>query len=160
MAALDRFKKAQHSAEGFASALNEIRAGAKTGHWIWYVFPQLRGLGTSPMSRTFGIADEAEAAAFLRDPELRSRYATITQAVVEQLRAGTSLESLMGSEIDAMKLVSSLTLFGHVAKALAVEEDSTAFAVVASAADDVLAAAAREGFPPCAATLQRLHAPR
>jgi uncharacterized protein (DUF1810 family) len=66
MSRLTRFMSAQNAAEaGFASALDEIRSGRKQGHWIWYVFPQLSGLGTSALSRTFGIDGEEEAIEFL-----------------------------------------------------------------------------------------------
>ena len=161
MSRLQRFKNAQNSSHaGFKSALNELRAGGKRGHWIWYVFPQISGLGTSGPSRTFAIDGEQEAVEFLRDSELRSRLFTITSAIAEQLRAGsaTSLTALMGSEIDARKLVSSLTLFGHLARKLDQTDGSDAFLRLANVADDVLAVAAAEGYPPCAYTLRRLRA--
>jgi len=94
---------------------------------------------------------------FLRDPELRSRYLAIAQAVAEQLRSGKSLRALMASDIDARKVVSSLTLFRHVARKLFEAEGTAAYSSVADVADDVLAAAAAQGYPPCAYTLQRLH---
>jgi len=157
VARLDRFKHAQASSfAGFAAALEEIRAGGKRGHWIWYVFPQVRGLGTSGTSQTFAIDGEEEAAAFLRDPELRSRILTITQAVATQLRSGTPLRALMGSDVDAKKVVSSLTLFGAVAKTLHGTDGLDVYEVLAAAADDVLALAARQGYPACALTRQRL----
>jgi uncharacterized protein (DUF1810 family) len=102
---LERFKVAQDSPEGgFASALQEIQAGGKRGHWIWYVFPQLAGLGSSGLSHTFGIDGRREAAAFLHDPELRSRLLTITEAVATRLRTenAASLRTLMGSHTDAL----------------------------------------------------------
>jgi uncharacterized protein (DUF1810 family) len=157
MSRLDRFKAAQDSSRsGFQSALGEIQAGAKRGHWIWYVFPQLAGLGSSPLSQSFAIDDEEEAAEYLQDAELRSRLLTIASAVAEQLEAGKTLRGLMGSEIDAQKVVSSLTLFGHVAKKRHDIEGIDAYDAVARIADEVLAAAASQGFPPCAYTLRRL----
>ena len=126
MSRLERFKSAQDSADsGFESALEEIRAGRKRGHWIWYVFPQLSGLGTSGFSHSFAIDGEEEAIAFLHDEKLRSRLLTIATAVVEQLKShkATPLRALMGSDIDARKVVSSLTLFGRVAKKLHAAED-------------------------------------
>ena len=159
MSRLDRFKWAQASADsGFDAALAEIRSGAKRGHWIWYVFPQLAGLGASPTSRHFAIADEAEATEFLRNPELRSRFLTITTAAAERLdaRQPASLRLLMGSETDARKLVSSLTLFRHVAEKLYAAERQDIYAQIASMADDVLRTAAREGYPPCEHTLTEL----
>ena len=116
MSRLDRFRDAQNSSDaGFESALDELRRGRKSGHWIWYIFPQIAGLGTSDAARTFALEGEEEAAEFLRDTELRSRLLTIASAVADQLRTGRtqSLRALMGSDIDARKVVSSLTLFGH-----------------------------------------------
>ena len=157
MSRLDRFKAAQDSSRsGFQSALDEIRAGAKRGHWIWYVFPQLAGLGSSPLSQSFAIDNEEEASEYLQDAELRSRLLTIASAVAEQLRKGKTLRGLMGSEIDAQKVVSSLTLFGHVARKLRAVDGTNAYDSVAKVADEVLATAASQGYPPCAYTLQRL----
>jgi uncharacterized protein (DUF1810 family) len=159
MTQLERFKSAQNSPHaGFASALDEIRTGRKTGHWIWYVFPQISGLGSSGYSQSFAIQGEKEAVEFLQDSELRSRLLTIATAVADQLRTRktTSLGALMGSDIDARKVVSSLTLFGHVAKTLYEVEGLDAYKAVADVADEVLAAAATEGYPPCAYTLRRL----
>src|SRR4029079_17352418 len=103
MSRLERFKEAQNASHaGFESALAEIRAGGKRGHWIWYIFPQLDGLGTSGNSRAFAIEGEKEAADFLRDLELRSRLLTVATAVAEQLKTGKtpSLRALMASDID------------------------------------------------------------
>lgn len=154
---LQRFKDAQSQrGSGFESALAEIQGGRKLGHWIWYVFPQLAGLGRSAMSQIYGIDGVAEAEAYLRDPLLRGRLLTITLAVAEQLRRRMSLESLMNSSIDATKLVSSMTLFGHVAKRLQAAERLDDCASLARIADEVLAKADVEGYPPCAFTLERL----
>ena len=82
MARLDRFRDAQadtHS--GFAAALGELEAGRKTGHWIWYVFPQLAGLGQSMTAVHYGLADAAEAADYLRDPVLGERLVAAAAAV-------------------------------------------------------------------------------
>jgi uncharacterized protein (DUF1810 family) len=169
MSRLERFKRAQDAPyAGFESALNEIRSGGKRGHWIWYIFPQLDGLGMSATAHEYAIDGEAEAAAYLRDRQLRGRLLLMTDAVAEQLATGSStsegkalrLSTLMGSEIDAKKLVSSLTLFAEVARRLAAEgaesEDAKACASMASAADRVLAIASSQGYPPCAFTLRRL----
>jgi uncharacterized protein (DUF1810 family) len=161
MSRLERFKTAQDTRHaGFDQALAEIRAGAKTGHWIWYVFPQIAGLGMSGASQAYAIADEAEAAEYLEDPVLRSRLLEIATAVAERLRMGrpASLLELMGSEIDARKVVSSLTLFGQTAKTLHARERLDAYAAVAAVADEVLRAAAAQGYPPCRHTLHRLGA--
>lgn len=156
-ARLQRFKDAQDQrGSGFESALAEMQSGRKRGHWIWYAFPQLAGLGHSSMSQTYGIDGIAEAEAYLRDPILRRRLITITLAVAEQLRRGVSIESLMNSSIDAAKLVSSMTLFEHVAKRLQATDDLGEFASLARIAAEVLAKADAEGYPRCAFTLSRL----
>ena len=161
MARLDRFRQAQDSSHGgFESALHEVHAGAKRGHWIWYVFPQIAGLGMSAASRAYAIEGEPEAIEFLRDGELRSRLLTITEAVAGQLRAGHRLAALMGSDIDAKKVVSSLTLFGHLARKLAADEGIEAFVALATVADEVLTLAAGQGYPPCTFTRRRLQAPQ
>jgi uncharacterized protein (DUF1810 family) len=152
---LERFREAQdRTGSGFESALREMLEGSKRGHWIWYVFPQLSGLGTSSLSRTYGIRGLAEAEEYLRDPILRSRLLTITTAVAGHARRGTSLGTLMGSSIDARKLVSSLTLFGHVAKLRG--RESPAYESLAAIAGEVLDAAARQGYAQCQYTLDRL----
>jgi len=143
---LDPFLDAQNATfAGYATALAEIRAGRKRSHWIWYVFPQLAGLGQSAAAQAYGIAGRAEAVEYLRDPILRARLLEITNAVRDELGRGVPLATLMGADIDALKLVSSMTLFAAVARDL---DD----AALASAAEDVLARAGAEGFPPCAFT--------
>jgi len=157
MGGLDRYLDAQDGpGSGFDVALREIRAGGKRSHWIWYVFPQLAGLGTSGMSVRYAIADRAEARAYLRHPVLGKRLATITAAVAEQARRSRPLDVVMGSSIDATKLVSSLTLFARVARELHAAEPLDAWRDFADVADEVLAIAAREDRPPCRATLERL----
>lgn len=153
---IERFRDAQSSpADGFDAAHAELKSGGKRGHWIWYIFPQLDGLGSSPQARRFALSG-AEAEEFLRDPELRSRLLAITATVAAQLGAGRSVPGLMGSEIDARKLVSSLTLFRQVAAALHDRDGLDEHDAVARAASDVLEIAAAQGYPPCAYTLQRL----
>ena len=71
---LERFVLAQEKHGSFDRALAELKAGEKTGHWIWWVFPQLKGLGTSHNSTYYGLADEEDAAAYLAHPVLGSRY--------------------------------------------------------------------------------------
>ena len=156
---LDRYLEAQNQPHmGFASALAEIRAGGKQGHWIWYVFPQLAGLGRSGPSLRYAIADLSEARAYLQHPELRPRLLAITSAVAEHARQGHRLVDVMGSSIDATKLVSSLTLFGQIARQVYVVEGLEAYRDFAAASDDVLAAAAEQGYPPCRFTLDRVGA--
>ena len=120
MATLQRFTSAQDAPHsGFDAALAEIRAGGKRSHWIWYIFPQLAGLGRSSIARTYAIRDLAEACDYLRDPLLRARYEEIAGVVSNQLARGRALEDLMGGSTDALKLVSSLTLFRAAAQNLA-----------------------------------------
>jgi uncharacterized protein (DUF1810 family) len=157
MSRLDRFRTAQASPhDGFETALEEIAAGRKQSHWIWYVFPQISGLGRSGAARLFGIEDENEALEYLRDRELRGRLLTIAQAVADQLARGVPLRVLMGSEIDALKVVSSLTLFGDVAARLSQRETHDGLDALASTARQVLAAAEAQGYPACAYTRGRL----
>ncbi len=158
MSRLERFKTAQKSpGSGFETALAEIRAGRKRSHWIWYIFPQLAGLGTSAASRSFAIEGEDEAEEYLRDPLLRARLLEITAAAAGQLQDGTtSLAELMGSEIDAQKLVSSMTLFGIVARKLHGIEGLDEYEALADVADQVLTVAASQGYPACAITRRML----
>lgn len=126
---LDRFVQAQVGT--FDAALAQLKAGRKTGHWIWWVFPQLRGLGTSHKSTFYGIADETEAAAYFAHPILGSRYRECVRVVHGHLcQAGVATLTLMGSEIDVLKLRSSLELFLKVSP---VEE-----ADLRSQAEDIL----------------------
>lgn len=112
---LDRFIEAQNAAHGgYADALAEIRAGGKRSHWIWYIFPQPAGLGSSPMSVFYGIASRDEAVAYINHPVLRHRLFEITRAVADHVNAGIPLLTVMGSEIDVLKLRSCLTLFGDL----------------------------------------------
>lgn len=149
---LERFHQAQASSHaGYNTALSEIRQGRKTSHWIWYIFPQIEGLGRSSTARAYALRDLAEACAYLRDPILRARYEEITGAVAEQLSRGRPLEELMGSKIDALKLVSSITLFRAAARSLA-NEDPT-FDALAQRCKSILEQAAAQGYPPCTQTL-------
>jgi uncharacterized protein (DUF1810 family) len=103
-------------------AFRELQAGRKTSHWIWYVFPQLAGLGRSSTAVYYGLAGGEEAADYLCDRVLGERLVAAAAAVRTHLADGKAravrLEELMGSQIDALKLVSCMTLFRHVAKTL------------------------------------------
>jgi uncharacterized protein (DUF1810 family) len=103
---LQRFADAQ--ARVYDGALRELRAGHKTGHWIWFIFPQLAGLGRSETSRYYGILSLDEARAYLVDPVLGPRLLECVAAVLAA--PGRSAEAMLGS-VDAMKLKSSMTLF-------------------------------------------------
>ena len=152
MADLERFRAAQDDpGTGLATALRELRAGRKTSHWIWYVFPQLAGLGRSPTARRFGLADAGVAAAYLRDPVLGPRLAEAVAAVHAHVVGPrpVRIETLMGSHVDGLKLVSCLTLFRHVARALGGGEPRSQWVGLATQAEAILGAAAAEGIPPC-----------
>jgi uncharacterized protein (DUF1810 family) len=94
---LDRFIKAQELT--YAGALAELKAGAKRGHWIWWILPQMRGLGTTEYSVFYGIADKAEATAYLAHPVLGARYRECVAVIHGQLCQGRVAPlTLMGSE--------------------------------------------------------------
>jgi uncharacterized protein (DUF1810 family) len=109
---LRRFVAAQDERGVYDAALAELRRGRKTSHWMWFVFPQIHGLGLSSMSRKYAIASMAEAAAYLRHPVLGPRLVECSE-VVAQTRGRTAEEVFGG--IDAQKLHSSMTLFLHAA---------------------------------------------
>lgn len=107
---LERFVTAQ--AEDYSRALAEIKDGRKRSHWMWYIFPQLAGLGSSPTSQLFGIKSLAEARAYLAHPVLGPRLREIAQAALDV--EGRTAYELFGSP-DDLKLRSSATLFAAVA---------------------------------------------
>lgn len=107
---LSRFIEAQASAWPIARA--ELLAGRKQSHWMWFVFPQLAGLGSSPMAVHYAIASEEEARAYLADPVLGARLREGVAAVLSH--RGQRAEAILGG-IDALKFRSSLTLFEAVA---------------------------------------------
>ena len=114
--ALERFVKAQECT--YESALAELKAGRKTGHWIWWIFPQLKGLGTSHNSTSYGLADETEAKAYFQHPPFGVRYRECVSIVHGHLcQGGVEPLTLMSSEIDVLKLRSSLKLFLKIAPA-------------------------------------------
>lgn len=106
---LQRFVDAQQGIH--AAALEELRQGAKRSHWMWFVFPQLRGLGHSSMAHHYGIGGLDEAAAYLAHPVLGARLIECTRAVLEH--EGLTLHRIFGSP-DDLKFVSSMTLFSSV----------------------------------------------
>lgn len=109
---LERFVKAQDSVYGsYNDALNEIKTGRKTGHWIWYVFPQIKGLGHSYNSEYYGISGEDEARAYINHPVLGSRLRDITQALLDI--DGHSAYAILGRP-DDLKVQSCMTLFDIV----------------------------------------------
>lgn len=103
---LERFIEPQE--QDYEQALKEIRNGRKVSHWIWYIFPQLRGLGKSYMSDYYGIRDLDEAKAFLQDPYLGKHLQEISEALLNL--DNDNATQIMGRQ-DDMKLKSSMTLF-------------------------------------------------
>jgi len=109
---LERFVSAQNSEDTYRHALGELRGGRKTTHWMWFVFPQLAGLGRSRMSRTYAISSTEEAAAFLRHPVLGPRLLEGAGALLDVQDRRAS--EILGA-VDAQKLQSSMTLFMRAA---------------------------------------------
>src|SRR6478672_2807659 len=105
---LARFLEAQDSAGTYQQALQELRDGHKRSHWMWFVFPQIAGLGRSPISRRYAIGSLDEAAAYLGHPVLGPRLLACAAALNKV--EGRSADQIFGS-IDAVKLRSSMTLF-------------------------------------------------
>ena len=119
---LTRFLSAQEAAvDGYSQALAEIRSGRKVHHWIWYIFPQLHGLGKSSNSVFYGMRGPGEAKAYLLHPVLKSRLLEISKALLEL--ETNDPRAVMGTP-DNLKLRSCMTLFEAVA------EDSTVFSQV------------------------------
>jgi uncharacterized protein (DUF1810 family) len=156
MTGLERFVEAQDEDGAFEEALAEIKAGRKQGHWIWYVFPQIAGLGSSHLSQLYAIRDRAEAEAYLRHPVLYPRLSEITTAVADHVRKGRRVDALMNSPVDAQKLVSSLTLFSRVARDLTASGADDSYGSFARMADDILVAAERDGYARCRHTEAKL----
>jgi len=157
---LERFHRAQSGKwSGYATALAEIRDGRKSSHWIWYVFPQIDGLGRSSTAQSYALRNLDEACEYLRDPILRTRYEEIAAAVEAQLADGTPLETLMGGSTDALKFASSLTLFRAAAAHLAQGEAGSDFARLAHLCDSILSKTATQGYAPCQFTIARCGGP-
>lgn len=106
---LQRFVAAQEDRAIYARALEELRAGRKQSHWIWFVFPQIAGLGESPMSQAYAIRSLDEARAYLEHPILGSRLHECCEALLAADPAASADQILGG--IDAIKVRSSMTLF-------------------------------------------------
>ena len=111
MEQLDRFIKAQENT--YLVALKEIKNGRKQSHWMWYIFPQIKGLGMSETSKYYGIDGEEEAKAYLDNEILGSRLREITS---ELLKLNIYNPVDIFGTIDAMKLKSSMTLFDYVSE--------------------------------------------
>lgn len=107
---LQRFVDAQDSA--YAQALCELKAGRKTSHWIWYIFPQQKGLGHSANSKFYGLDGEGEAQAYIAHPLLGERLRECCRALLQH--KGKDIADIMGSRIDVLKLQTSMSLFNRV----------------------------------------------
>jgi uncharacterized protein (DUF1810 family) len=116
---LQRFVDAQ--APVFAQVLDELRSGHKRTHWMWFIFPQIAGLGSSPMAQVYAISGRQEAEAYLQHPLLGGRLRQCTQLVNEA--SGRSVEDIFGYP-DNLKFRSSVTLFSSVAPAEGVFSDA------------------------------------
>jgi uncharacterized protein (DUF1810 family) len=114
---LERFVAAQDRGGTYQQAVAELRAGAKVSHWMWFVFPQIAGLGMSATSREYAISSVAEARAYLAHPLLGPRLRECAQLVADT--EGRSAERIFGP-VDAVKLCSSVTLFAAAADEAAV----------------------------------------
>ncbi|MCQ2914254.1 MAG: DUF1810 domain-containing protein [Alphaproteobacteria bacterium] len=103
---LDRFKKAQENT--FEIALKEIKEGNKKSHWMWFIFPQLKGLGNSALASYYGIENLDEAKAYMKDSKLRNNLIKITKVLLDN--TSSDIKSIMGYP-DDLKLKSCMTLF-------------------------------------------------
>lgn len=109
---LERFVDAQERDGIYEAAVRELHAGRKTSHWVWFVFPQPRGLGSSHLADHYGIGSREEAAAYLAHDVLGPRLRRCCQSVIRS--GAVTAQALMGP-VDALKLRSSMTLFAEVA---------------------------------------------
>lgn len=110
MSRLERFVQAQDDGGTYDTALAELRAGRKRSHWMWFVLPQLAGLGRSATARHYAVADLAEARAYLGHPVLGPRLLECVDAL---LALPASDPAAVLGDVDALKLRSSMTLFAH-----------------------------------------------
>lgn len=108
---LERFIDAQTQRVTYQTALQEVKDGMKVSHWMWYIFPQIKGLGFSYMSVYYAVSCAEEAKAYLEDPVLGPRLREISTALLNH--ADKKAEDVLG-DIDACKLKSSMTLFNAV----------------------------------------------
>lgn len=108
-----RFIEAQESYEIYDIAVSELERGRKRSHWIWFVFPQMKGLGYSYNSNFYGITCREEAEAYLENKILNERLRKVCRILLEQVRGGRSVHQILGG-IDSYKVKSCLTLFDAV----------------------------------------------
>ena len=144
---LDRVREAQQSGSHgshFSTALDEIRSGKKSSDWVWYVFPQIEGLGRSAMNQRFAVSNVDDGRRFLDDPTTGSNFQTVLEVALEHLESGASLVQLMNG--DERKFVSSITLM----RWLSISPE------VVELTQRALAASSAQGYMPCQATLRWL----
>lgn len=111
---LQRFQEAQDAYGSYEQAVSELEQGRKRSHWIWYVFPQMRGLGFSHNSLFYGISCRLEAGAYLANKTLAERLRRVCTLLLRLAQAGKDMREVLG-DIDAKKVRSCLTLFDFVA---------------------------------------------
>ncbi|MCQ4296649.1 DUF1810 domain-containing protein [Pseudomonas stutzeri] len=116
---LQRFVDAQQ--DHYQQALEELRSGSKRTHWMWFIFPQLQGLGRSAMAQRYAISGREEAIAYLQHPILGPRLRTCTQAMLEHCSG--SARQILGSP-DDLKFHSCMTLFARTASEPALFEQA------------------------------------
>jgi uncharacterized protein (DUF1810 family) len=123
MSRLARFLQAQTGS--FEVAKSELSAGAKRSHWIWYIFPQRKGLGSSHNAQHYGIEDDGELEEYIRHPILGERYFNLVNIVHDKLVSNNvDPQILMGSPIDVTKLRSSLGTFSKKVETMEPKSDS------------------------------------
>lgn len=160
-AKLQDILKTQNQSNSYAKAFKELQIGHKDNHWIWYIFPQLKGQGSSDHSLRYDIMDFEEACDYLLHPVLFQRYFDIVQLVEEQLLKKIPVETLMGSSIDALKLRSSLTLFREAADYLAQQQKGSyeQYALLSQRCDRIFELI-KPKYTPCEFTLSHITKPK
>ena len=111
---LERFVEAQAFASSYERALAEVKDGMKIGHWIWYIFPQQKGLGHSHNSEFYGLEGIEEAAAYWAHPVLGPRLREICEVLLTH-KGKREIDFIMGSRVDVMKLQTCMNMFNKVA---------------------------------------------
>jgi uncharacterized protein (DUF1810 family) len=161
MTNLDRFIHAQEEHETYNQAYKELQNGAKSSHWIWYIFPQLKDLGFSSTAKYYGIVNVHEACDYLNNAQLCENYQKIARLVLKQIQNHIPITSLMGGSLDAQKLVSSLTLFRAAAAFLEQQEDKRPIhAELVGCCEQIFAHLKKQGYAPCQRTLQLIELER
>lgn len=152
--ALERFIQAQEQGDpaSYATALRELQAGRKKDHWIWYVVPQLKGLGSSRHSSFYGLDKIEEAKSYLLHPLLSERHAECLAVLLVRLQEGDQLKQVLGST-DAQKLLSSITLMRQALLAGAPNDSQQGLPRMI---DTLFQLLAQHGYGPCRSTLQNL----